>query len=420
MEAELVRELPLGEGWAYEPKWDGFRGVLENAGGELRLWSRNGRPLLRYFPELQPLGELLPPRSALDGEIVIDIDGAIDFDAMQTRLHPAESRIRKLVGRDPGPLRRLRHARLGRRRRCGRGRSPSGAPRSSGTRRPSRSRRRCPIRETATAWLDELEALGLDGVVAKRLDRPVEPGGRGAVVKVKPERTADCVVVGRALEVEAGSDRDAAARALRRRRRDRLRRLGRRRGEPARRDRRAGAAAARRGLRPPLLGAEPLGRQRARGAAAAARARGRGALRQGAGPALPARHQAAALPARQGSRRRAPGPSCGPRGRQVGSRSRRCSTAESLSEGARHGSAERHRHSGRRPGNARRGLLRLAPISRTPHLDALAARGTRFTQAYGHTVCCPSRAALLTGRYPQRSGINDWCSNHPSDEKRTG
>ena len=101
MEAELVRELPLGEGWAYEPKWDGFRGVLENVGGELRLWSRNGRPLLRYFPELQPLAELLPPRSAIDGEIVIDIDGAIDFDAMQTRLHPAESRIRKLSGEIP-------------------------------------------------------------------------------------------------------------------------------------------------------------------------------------------------------------------------------------------------------------------------------------------------------------------------------
>ena len=61
MEAELVRELPTGDGWAYEPKWDGFRGVLENASGELRLWSRNGRPLLRYFPELRPLGELLPP-----------------------------------------------------------------------------------------------------------------------------------------------------------------------------------------------------------------------------------------------------------------------------------------------------------------------------------------------------------------------
>ncbi len=75
--------------------------MLENAGGELRLWSRNGRPLLRYFPELQPLGELLPPNSAVDGEIVIDLDGAIDFDAMQMRLHPAESRIRKLSAEIP-------------------------------------------------------------------------------------------------------------------------------------------------------------------------------------------------------------------------------------------------------------------------------------------------------------------------------
>ena len=97
MEAELVRELPDGEGWAYEPKWDGFRGILENLEGELALWSRNGRPLLRYFPELRPLGELLPPRSALDGEVVIVRDGALDFDAMQMRLHPAESRVRRLA-----------------------------------------------------------------------------------------------------------------------------------------------------------------------------------------------------------------------------------------------------------------------------------------------------------------------------------
>src|SRR5881397_2029298 len=88
MEAELVRELPEGE-WQYEPKWDGFRGVLENDGGELALWSRNERPLLRYFPELRALGELLPPHSALDG------------DSMQTRLHPAESRIRKLSAEIP-------------------------------------------------------------------------------------------------------------------------------------------------------------------------------------------------------------------------------------------------------------------------------------------------------------------------------
>ena len=107
MEAELVKDLPSGGGWRYEPKWDGFRGVLENDDGELALWSRNGRPLLRYFPELRPLGELMPPHSALDGEIVIARDGALDFDAMQMRLHPAESRVRKLAAEIPATLRRL-------------------------------------------------------------------------------------------------------------------------------------------------------------------------------------------------------------------------------------------------------------------------------------------------------------------------
>ena len=195
MEAELVRELPLGDGWAYEPKWDGFRGVLENAGGELRLWSRNGRPLLRYFPELQLLAKLLPPRSAVDGEIVIDVEGAIDFDAMQTRLHPAESRIRKLSAEIPAqfvafdvlawdgtaswqqPFAERRTALK---------RDAAGFTLSPSVADP----------EVANAWLHELEILGLDGVVAKQLDRPVEPGGRGAVVKVKPDRSADCVVVG--------------------------------------------------------------------------------------------------------------------------------------------------------------------------------------------------------------------------------
>src|SRR5512134_3552675 len=100
MEAELVAELPTGD-WQYEPKWDGFRGVLENDGGELALWSRNERPLLRYFPELRPLGDLLPPHSAVDGEIVIARDGMLDFDSMQTRLHPAESRVRRLAAEIP-------------------------------------------------------------------------------------------------------------------------------------------------------------------------------------------------------------------------------------------------------------------------------------------------------------------------------
>src|SRR5207302_6380083 len=101
MEAELVSELPEQGRWRYEPKWDGFRGVLENDNGELALWSRNGRPLLRYFPELREAGELLPPHSALDGEIVISRDGKLDFDAMQMRLHPAESRVRKLSAEIP-------------------------------------------------------------------------------------------------------------------------------------------------------------------------------------------------------------------------------------------------------------------------------------------------------------------------------
>ena len=101
MEAELVSELPAGDGWRYEPKWDGFRGVLENLRGELHLWSRNGRPLLRYFPELAEVGALLPPESALDGEIIISREGKLEFDQLQLRLHPAESRIKRLSAEIP-------------------------------------------------------------------------------------------------------------------------------------------------------------------------------------------------------------------------------------------------------------------------------------------------------------------------------
>ena len=190
-----MRELPAGEEWQYEPKWDGFRGVLENDGAELALWSRNARPLLRYFPELRPLGDLLPPHSALDGEIVIARDGVLDFDSMQTRLHPAESRIRKLSGEIPAlfiafdlllwdgepvherPLEARREELL----RRGEGFWISPATRELAA---------------ATAWLDRFEAAGLDGVVAKRLGLPYLPGSREGVVKVKEHKTADCVVVG--------------------------------------------------------------------------------------------------------------------------------------------------------------------------------------------------------------------------------
>jgi ATP-dependent DNA ligase len=194
MEAELVAELPA-DGWQYEPKWDGFRGVLENDGGELALWSRNGRPLLRYFPELRALGELLPPHSALDGEIVIAHEGRLEFDLMQMRLHPAESRVRKLAAEHPAELvvfdvllwdgepvhelpleeRRARVEVL-----------PGGFRASPASR----------DLEQAREWLARLESAGLDGVVAKRLGLPYLPGSRDGVVKVKEHKTADCVVVG--------------------------------------------------------------------------------------------------------------------------------------------------------------------------------------------------------------------------------
>jgi ATP-dependent DNA ligase len=211
MEAELVSALPSGGGWRYEPKWDGFRGVLENDGGELALWSRNGRPLLRYFPELRALGELMPPHSALDGEIVIARDGALDFDAMQMRLHPAESRVRKLAGEIPATFVAFDlllwkgkpvHERPIEKRRAELEKVALAAStaREAGGARPERGGfRLSPVSdlvEQGTEWLRTLQAAGFDGVVAKKLGLPYLPGSREGVVKVKPHKTADCVVAG--------------------------------------------------------------------------------------------------------------------------------------------------------------------------------------------------------------------------------
>ena len=183
MEAELVSELPEQGGWRYEPKWDGFRGVLENDNGELALWSRNGRPLLRYFPELRPLGELMPKGSALDGEIVIARDGALDFDAMQMRLHPAESRVRRLAGEIPATFVAFDlllwkgkpvHERPIEKRRAELEKVADGfelSPVSEGV-------------EQGTEWLRTLQAAGFDGVIAKKLGLPYLPGSRDGVVMV--------------------------------------------------------------------------------------------------------------------------------------------------------------------------------------------------------------------------------------------
>jgi len=296
MEAELVRELPAGEGWQYEPKWDGFRGVLENDGGELALWSRNERPLLRYFPELGVLGELLPPHSALDGEIVIAKEGVLDFDSMQMRLHPAESRVRRLAAEIPAifiafdlllwdgepvhprPLEERREELL----RRGDGFWISPATNSL---------------QAATAWLDRFEATGLDGVIAKRRGMAYMPGSREAVVKVKEHKTADCVVIGvrwkskpeklatllLGLYREDGEVDYVGSAAI---------------GAQPRRDRVPSPPAPRRTLRAALLGAEPVGHERARGDAAPPRARRGSAVRQGAGEPVPARDEARPLPGR--------------------------------------------------------------------------------------------------------------------------
>jgi ATP-dependent DNA ligase len=195
MEAELVTELPEANGWQYEPKWDGFRGVLENLKGELNLWSRNARPLLRYFPELRSLADRLPPDSALDGEIVIERDGVLDFDAMQLRLHPAESRIRKLAAEIPAEFIAFDVLRW-------KGDAINELPLEQRRRRLERVAKKfrlSPVtreRAQAESWLQGLQAAGLDGVVAKRLGLPYLPGSREGVVKVKPYKTADCVIVG--------------------------------------------------------------------------------------------------------------------------------------------------------------------------------------------------------------------------------
>ena len=190
-----MSELPVGDGWQYEPKWDGFRGVLENLDGELHLWSRKERPLLRYFPELRPLGELLPPKSALDGEIVIARDGVLEFDLMQMRLHPAESRINKLSAEIPAEFIAFDvlvwagepvHERPLAERRAFLEKHAEGFRLSPATDDP----------EAAGMWLDAFEAAGLDGVIAKRTGSSYKPGSREAVTKVKPFKTADAVVVG--------------------------------------------------------------------------------------------------------------------------------------------------------------------------------------------------------------------------------
>jgi ATP-dependent DNA ligase len=199
MLAKLSDAIPEGEGWLYEPKWDGFRALVFRDGDEIYLQSRDCRPLDRYFPELAaPLRASLPARAVLDGEIVIAGPEGLDFSALLLRIHPAASRVASLAQRTPASFvawdllaegdEDLRGRPLAERR--GRLEACLG-----GARPPVRLTPATRDRALALEWFRRFEGAGLDGVVAKRLDEPYRAGER-AMIKVKHARTADCVVAG--------------------------------------------------------------------------------------------------------------------------------------------------------------------------------------------------------------------------------
>ena len=192
--------LPDGDGWLFEPKWDGFRTLVFRDGDEILLQSRDEKPMNRYFPELlAPLAAALPERCVLDGEIVI-----VGRERARLRgaapAHPSRRVAREAAGRaDAGVVRRLGPARARRRGPARRRRSPSGASgssrRSAGAAPPVHLSPATRDRALAEDWFRRFEGAGLDGVMAKRLDAPYRAGER-TMIKVKHARTADCVVAG--------------------------------------------------------------------------------------------------------------------------------------------------------------------------------------------------------------------------------
>ncbi|HTG46427.1 MAG TPA: ATP-dependent DNA ligase [Actinomycetota bacterium] len=214
MLAKAEPAFPEGEGWTFEPKWDGFRAIVAADGeGGVRIVSRDGRPLDRYFPEVvNAVAGHASARFVADGEIVRIVDGRMAFEDLQLRLHPAESRVRKLAGEIPASLilfdllqdegtsllerplaeRRERLSALGKR--LGLPVSPDRLDRVP----PGPSLALAPWTDdaaTARRWFDDETGLGEDGIVAKRADQPYQPGERGWI-KVKHRRSADCVVGG--------------------------------------------------------------------------------------------------------------------------------------------------------------------------------------------------------------------------------
>jgi ATP-dependent DNA ligase len=203
MEAESVSDLPDGREWQYEPKWDGFRCLAFRDGDTVRIQSKAGKPLARYFPDVaESLAGLPARRFVLDGEIVIPVDGRLSFDELLLRVHPAASRVRTLAEAHPARLvafdllvdergRSLVALPLAERRVRLEAFAKRYFPRGRAIMLSQASRRL----GTARSWLAGGNG-DLDGVVAKRLDLPYRSGERDGMVKVKRRRTADCVVGG--------------------------------------------------------------------------------------------------------------------------------------------------------------------------------------------------------------------------------
>jgi ATP-dependent DNA ligase len=199
MLAKAAGEIPTGDGWLYEPKWDGFRALVFYDGAAIYLQSRDLKPLGRYFPELETsLPQALPGPMVLDGEIVIARDQALDFEALQMRIHPAESRVRMLAGQTPSSFvafdivalgeQDLRQAPFAERR-------ATLEQTLSDAARPLYLTPATADPATARDWFERFEGAGLDGVIAKRLDEAYRPGQR-SMIKIKHLRTVDCVVGG--------------------------------------------------------------------------------------------------------------------------------------------------------------------------------------------------------------------------------
>ena len=200
MLAKLSNDIPDGEHWIYEPKWDGFRALVFKSGDDIYIQSRDLKPLGRYFPELEHSLRTsgLPDRCVLDGEVVIATDGKLDFEALLLRIHPAASRVKMLSEQSPSSfvawdllalgdedLRELPQAKRRERLEAVLAHVKSPVHITPATR----------DKELARAWFDRFEGAGLDGVMAKPDDAPYMPGKR-AMLKVKHQRTVDCVVAG--------------------------------------------------------------------------------------------------------------------------------------------------------------------------------------------------------------------------------